>query len=181
MTQSVEPAAVVAFWHEAGPKRWFKKNAEFDARFREQFMHAHLAAARGNYPQWAESPQGALALCLLLDQFPRNAFRGTAHMYATDFRARQHARAAIDKGLDQHQDAALRLFFYLPFAHSENIADQHESVRLHETLGEEDAKHARQHRAIIERFGRFPHRNEVLGRVSTEAEVAFLVEGGFKG
>jgi uncharacterized protein (DUF924 family) len=175
------PNTVVAFWREAGPSRWFTKNAAFDAEFRQRFEALHFAAAARELDNWAGSAEGALALLLLLDQFPRNCFRGTAHMYATDPLARHFARQALAAGLDQQVEAALRLFFYLPLAHSENMVDQDLSVQQHLGLGAEMSRHALGHRDIVARFGRFPHRNAMLGRESTAEEQAFLNAGGFAG
>lgn len=172
---------VVGFWREAGPERWFAADPAFDAAFRARGLDLHMAAARGERAAFALVPEGALALVLLLDQFPRNAFRGSGHMYATDGLARAHARAAIEAGQDAAIDMPLRLFLYLPFAHSEDAADQALSVRLHRGLGNAWEEHALGHQAIIARFGRFPHRNPMLGRNTTEAERAFLTQGGFSG
>lgn len=176
-----EIAAIVSFWGEAGPERWFSPDPTFDAVFRETFLGLHMAAARGERTDFLRNPQGSLALVLLLDQFPRNAFRGTGHMYATDGLARICARAALDAGQDAAIEPTLRLFLYLPFAHSEDAADQALSVRLNRSLGAESEEHARGHRDIIARFGRFPHRNALLGRVTTPEERAFLDGGGFSG
>lgn len=183
---SPQPADVIDFWLNAGPAKWFAKDAAFDNAVRARFEDLHHAAARGEHATWAASAPGALALVLLFDQFPRNLWRGSAHAYATDPLARQTARAAIAAGHDQATDPALRAFFYTPFQHSEDAADQALSVALHEALGEGQgdagvAKWARGHRNIIARFGRFPHRNSCLGRTSTVAEQAFLDEGGFAG
>lgn len=175
------PSDVIAFWSEAGPSRWFAKDHEFDRRFRDTFMHAYEAACRGELEDWQETPGGALALVLLLDQFPRNAFRGTVRMYASDARALKIASTAIAAGRDRHTDADLRLFFYLPFAHSERIADQERSVALCRDLDEKSLSHAEGHRDIVKRFGRFPHRNPILGRKMTGEEQRFLNEGGFAG
>lgn len=186
--QSQEPAAphpdaasVVAFWREAGPDRWFAKDAEFDRRFRETFLPLHEAAARGDLGAWAATPEGALALVVLLDQFPRNCFRGTPRMYATDALARAVAATALEAGHDKAVAPALRLFFCLPFGHSETLADQERSVALAADLGEPARSHALGHRDIIRRFGRFPHRNAILGRATTPEEQRFLDEGGFAG
>jgi uncharacterized protein (DUF924 family) len=176
-----EAETVVDFWRAAGPGLWFAKDAEFDRRFRERFILLHEAAARGELGQWLAAPEGALALVLLLDQFPRNAFRGTARMYATDDRAREVADAAINAGHDQRVEAEVRLFFYLPFAHSENPADQERSVALNRHLGEPNRSHAERHRDIIRRFGRFPHRNPILGRPMRPEEQRYLDEGGYAG
>lgn len=172
---------VVEFWRDAGPTLWFAKDRDFDRRFRERLLSTHEAAARGELDGWLGTPYGALALVLLLDQFPRNAFRGTPRMYATDARARATAAAAIAAGHDQAVPKDLRLFIYLPFGHSEDPADQERSVALTQGLGEPDLTHARRHRDIIRRFGRFPHRNPVLARTMTPAEQRYLDEGGYAG
>ncbi len=176
-----EAAEVLAFWREAGQGRWFRKDEAFDVRFRDRFMALHMQAARRALDVWAESADGALALLILLDQFPRNAFRGTAHMYATDPLARHFARRMVEAGLDQQVAPELRLFCYLPFAHSEDLKDQHRSVSLQRALGPTAQEHAQGHRNIIVRFGRFPHRNALLGRSTRPQEQAFLDEGGFAG
>lgn len=173
--------AIVAFWREAGPSLWFAKDVSFDKRFRGSFLHAHEAAARGELARWTRSAEGALALVILLDQFPRNAFRGTARMYASDGHARLVADAAVKAGHDRAFDGALAKFFYLPFAHSEDPADQERSVDLVRRLGEPDLSHALHHRDIIRRFGRFPHRNRILGRSMTPEERHYLDNGGYGG
>ena len=181
----IEAADVVAFWREAGPGQWFRGGAVFDAACRERLLAPHLAASRRELDAWLEgsdAAQGALALLLLLDQIPRNVFRGSAHAYATDPMAHSVAERAIGHGYDMQVDADLRTFFYLPFMHSEAMLDQQRAVELYQSLDAPDAdKWALHHRSIIERFGRFPHRNRLLGRVSTPAEQAFLDEGGFGG
>lgn len=178
----MQPADVVNFWIEAGPKRWFKKDAGFDAQIRSRFEAAHHAAARRELDGWAETSQGVLALLLLLDQFPRNMFRESAHAFATDPLARHFARIAVDAGFDTEVDRGLRCFFYLPFEHSESLADQDLACALLEALGDADFyKWALLHRGIIQRFGRFPHRNTSLGRETTENEAEFLRSGGFAG
>jgi uncharacterized protein (DUF924 family) len=176
-----EAVAVVAFWREAGPALWFAKDVAFDQRFRDHFLGLHDRAARGALDGWRETADGAMALVILLDQFPRNAFRGSSRMYATDERARHIAHAAIAAGHDKAFAPALRVFLYLPFGHSESLADQDRAVALCETLGEPTISHARQHRDVIRRFGRFPHRNPILGRPMTEEEQRYLDSGGFKG
>ncbi len=178
-TGDANAEAVVDFWREAGAARWFRHDADFDARFRERFMDAHHAAARRELDAWNEHAQGALALQILLDQFPRNAFRGDAHAFATDALARTFADRAIAAGLDTAIDPDLRVFLYLPFEHSESMADQERAVALITPLGGELLRYAEIHRDVIARFGRFPHRNTVLGRVTTAAEKAFLDAGGF--
>ncbi|WP_459614336.1 DUF924 family protein [Bordetella sp. 2513F-2] len=178
----IPPAGeVVAFWREAGPAAWFAKDDAFDALLRRRFLGAHLAAARGALAHWAGTVEGALALMILLDQFPRNAFRGTAHMYATDGLALAHARRAIAVGLDRQAEPALRQFFYLPLEHAEDPEAQAQCVALMAELDPDALRWAELHRDIILRFGRFPHRNAMLGRVTTEDEQRFLDEGGFAG
>lgn len=175
-------AAVLSFWKDAGERGWwFDKDAAFDKAFREQFFDLHMAAAARQRDDWMASPHGALALLILTDQFPRNAFRGTGHMYATDPLARFYARQALEAGHMEHVEPGLRLFFCLPFAHSEDIADQDLSVRLNDRLGPVWLRHAEGHRDIIRRFGRFPHRNPILGRTMALDETEFLNSGGFQG
>ncbi len=178
-------ADVVGFWQEAGPPRWFTKDAAFDAEISARFEALHLAAARGELADWAETAQGSLALLILLDQFPRNIWRGSAHAFATDPLALATARQAIAAGHDRATDPALRMFFYLPFEHSEDLADQDSCLILAEALdtesGSDWSRWARLHRDIIARFGRFPHRNACLGRASKADELAFLADGGFSG
>lgn len=182
MTQPAASAAeVVAFWREAGPSRWFNKDDAFDDSCRAVLQPLHEAAARGELAAWCDSAEGALALVILLDQFPRNAFRATARMYATDSQAREVARLAVQAGFDAQTDAQLRRFFYLPFMHSELPADQDESVALNLPLGGESLRYAVHHREIVEKYGRFPHRNALLGRATTPEEQRFLDAGGFTG
>nr|WP_314565400.1 DUF924 family protein [uncultured Pseudomonas sp.] len=175
------PKSVLDFWKHAGPKRWFAKDEVFDATFRDTFHVAHLQAARRELESWLDSAQGALALLILLDQYPRNAFRGTAHMFATDPLARLYASRMVDAGLDQQIEPALRAFCYLPFEHSEDLADQQRSLVLNQQLDANTYHWAKEHARIIEQFGRFPHRNEVLARATTDAERRFLDAGGFSG
>ncbi|SMF60800.1 Uncharacterized conserved protein, DUF924 family [Xaviernesmea oryzae] len=173
---------VVGFWKQAGNEgRWFDKDNNFDRRFKERFLDLHMAVAARKHDDWVKTPEGALALLILTDQFPRNAFRGTGHMYATDPLARQYAREAQAAGHMERVEVDLRLFFCLPFAHSEEIADQDLSVALNAKLGEPWLSHAQSHRDIIRRFGRFPHRNPMLGRNTTTEEARFLKAGGFQG
>jgi len=178
---SATVADVLAFWREAGPGRWFRKDAAFDAEIRTRFLGAHDAALRDELDAWAQDAQGALALLILLDQFPRNAFRETPRMFESDAKAREVARQALHAGFDAQVEADLRNFFYLPFMHSEQLADQDLGVALARRLGDEVLRHANIHRDIIERFGRFPHRNAVLGRTTTPEEQRFLDDGGFGG
>lgn len=175
------PAAIIAFWREAGPDRWFKKDAAFDDEIKRRFLAAHEAAAAGKLTDWERSAEGALALLILLDQFPRNMFRGEARAFATDPLARAVTSRAILNGFDG-AFPDMRSFFYLPFEHSENLADQERGLALYKAMGDDDGlKWAKLHADIIRRFGRFPHRNAVLGRVTTPEEQAFLDGGGFAG
>lgn len=174
------PRDVVGYWQAAGPKHWFAKDAAFDREFGTRFQAAHMAAARRELDAWLQDADGALALLILLDQYPRNAYRDTAHMFATDALALAFARSIVERGLDQQVAAALRVFCYLPFEHSEAIADQDRAVALCDALRGHD-QWAHMHRDIIHRFGRFPHRNAMLGRESTPEEQAFLDAGGFAG
>ena len=176
-----EANAVVDFWRTAGPDLWFAKDPDFDRRFRERFLTLHEAAAHHELDAWQRTPIGALGLLLLLDQFPRNAFRGTPRMYSTDAQARAVASAAIANGNDRALDVPMRLFVYLPFGHSEDLADQERSVELARGLAPVDLVHAEHHRDIVRRFGRFPHRNAILQRASRPDEVRYLAEGGFAG
>ncbi|WP_066093992.1 DUF924 family protein [Xanthomonas massiliensis] len=173
---------LLAFWRHAGPARWFVRDDGFDAQLRERFLAAHHAAARREYEAWMDTPEGALALLVLLDQVPRNCYRDSAHAWAADGLARHYARQALAAGHDRAMETSLRMFFYLPFEHSEDPADQALSVELHRTLpGDSADEWALLHRDIIMRFGRFPHRNAALGRQTTPEEQRFLDEGGFTG
>ncbi len=170
---------IVGFWHDAGPDRWFAKDDAFDAALRARFLGEHFAAARREREALLGDADGALALILLLDQVPRNVFRDSAHAFATDPLARAYAQRALDAGLDTRVDPALRIFFYMPFEHSEAMADQDRTVALCEALGDATyLKYAEAHRDVIRRFGRFPHRNRALARVNTVEEQAWLDAGG---
>ena len=178
---TVSPADVVAFWREAGPERWYVKSSAFDDDLRARFLATWEAARAGDLAAWEDSDEGTLALILVLDQFSRNMFRNDPRAFSADPQAREIANRAIGKGVDQRIDADLRAFMYLPFEHSEDMADQERSVALFEPLGEDSLKWAVLHADIIRKFGRFPHRNTVLGRATTPEEAAFLDEGGFAG
>jgi uncharacterized protein (DUF924 family) len=174
-------ADIIAFWREVGPDRWFEKDAALDAEIRQRFLGLYEAAAAGKLTPWEQSAEGALALLILLDQFSRNMFRGEARAFAADPLARAIASRAILNGFDG-AIPDLRTFFYLPFEHSEEIADQERGVALYKAVGDADGlKWAEKHADIIRRFGRFPHRNAVLGRTPTPEEQAFLDGGGFAG
>jgi uncharacterized protein (DUF924 family) len=179
---SAIPADVLTFWRNAGPTKWFAKSSAFDEAIRLRFEPVHYAAARGQYAAWEQTAEGALALILLLDQFPRNLYRGSAHAFATDPLARSIACLSVEAGYPLEVETALKPFFFLPFEHSEELADQDRAIALFEAAGDADGlKWARIHRDIVVRFGRFPHRNASLGRITTAEEQAFLDEGGFGG
>ena len=170
---------LVDFWRDAGMAKWFRGGEAFDAECRARWLDAHFAAARREYDDWMDDAEGALALVLLLDQIPRNVFRNSGHAFATDSLALHVASRAIDAGHDAKIDESQRFFFYMPFEHSEAIADQDRAVELFTALGNADLLgYANAHREVIIRFGRFPHRNAALGRDNTPEEQAWLDAGG---
>lgn len=175
---------VLRFWFgeraERGTSRrqWFGKNAAFDDEIRARFLPLIEQAAAGRLARWKESARQCLALVVLLDQFPRNVFRGTARAFAADSLAREVARHALAQGYDRDLPAVEKTFFYLPFEHGESLADQELSCELMKPLGEEALHWALKHKEIIERFGRFPHRNAILGRENTPEEIEFLKQPG---
>jgi uncharacterized protein (DUF924 family) len=171
---TLSPEAVLRFWFDANPKDWFAKNPDFDQQIRARFLAVHEAAAAGRLAFWRQSPRGALALVIVLDQFPRNMFRGTARAFGTDAQAREAARIILSQGWGKAMTRPERLFAYLPFEHSERLEDQDLSCALMQDFDEEQRRYAERHRDIIRRFGRFPHRNGVLGRENTAAENEFL-------
>ena len=176
------PQEVLDFWFGAGPKKWFSRDAAFDAAITERFMPGYEAAAAGKLSDWEQSAEGALALLILLDQFPRNMFRGSARSFATDAAALAIARRAVERGFDRQLPLPKRNFFYMPFMHSENLADQERCVELSRLYSDANTlKWAELHADIIRRFGRFPHRNALLGRTTTPEEQGFLDAGGFAG
>jgi uncharacterized protein (DUF924 family) len=181
--------AILEFWfgHDEPvsaehQRRWFAADAGFDRLCVERFADNHAAAAAGELDHWKREPRSCLALVILLDQIPRNMFRNTARAFATDCAALGVARGAIANGFDRQLPPLRRVFFYLPFEHSEQIADQDQSVRLCRDLARQDPecaeflRYAESHREVIRRFGRFPLRNAVLNRASTPEEIAFLRE-----
>ncbi len=175
MRVTATPAEIVTFWREAGSEKWFALEHEFDLSIRSRFLTAHEAAARGELAAWEENEAGALALVLLLDQFPRNMFRDDARAFATDAVARAVADRALARGFDQAIDPVMRQFFYLPFMHSETLVDQDRCVDLYAALADAELlRYARDHRDTIQRFGRFPGRNRALGRETTPPEREFL-------
>ena len=180
------PHDVIECWLRHGPEAWFSRNEALDAEIEADYADLHFKASRCELSDWEETPEGTLALLLLLDQFPRNLFRGSAHSYATDPLARTTAHRALAKGFDKRVEPLPRPFFYLPFEHSEEMEDQRFSVSLFEkhrdeTGDAEPLKWAIVHLELIERFGRFPHRNAALGRQTTAEEQAYLDDDGFKG
>ena len=182
MSDVAHAKEVVSFWREAGPERWFKKDTAFDAEIRRRFYETHEAAAAGKLKAWEESAEGALGLLILLDQFPRNLFRNDPRAFATDKLALAVTAGALIKGFDAQVGPDMRGFFYLPCQHSEDLADQERGEALYGAAGDADGlKWATIHADIIRKFGRFPHRNAVLGRKTTAEEQKFLDEGGFAG
>lgn len=171
---------VLEFWFAPGNEPlWFASTHDFDAAIREKFSEGVGPALKGDLDHWTETSAGALAQVLILDQFTRNLFRGTPEAFSGDERARFIARSAIAKGFDQQRPLRERVFLYIPLGHSENLSDQEEAVRLAATLeNERYLAQARSHRDVIARFGRFPHRNALLGRQSTGEERAYLDGSG---
>jgi uncharacterized protein (DUF924 family) len=174
------PADILAFWREAGRDRWYRKDDAFDAEVRRRYLELWRAAAAGELSSWEASDDGALALVIVLDQFPRNMFRGEAQAFSSDAAAREVAHRAIVRGADARIEPVLQEFIYMPFMHSEHLVDQLRCVELFRD-SEENIKYAREHADIIRRFGRFPHRNHILGRTTTPEEKTFLDAGGFSG
>ena len=171
---------ILHFWFvESKPSQWFQKNDTYDNQIRDRFMVTYNMARDGLCDGWNTEADGCLALCLVLDQFPRNMFRGQPESFATDAKALLVAKYAIAKGLDQLLPAERRRFVYLPFEHSENLTDQKRCVALFETIKDKDPlglDYALRHRAVIEKFGRFPHRNAILGRENTPEEEEYLAQ-----
>lgn len=169
---------VLSFWFvETSPVQWFQVNPMFDEMVRDKFLDLFRFAEQGFCDDWARSAEGALALAILFDQFPRNMFRDTPEAYATDAKALEIAELAIERGFDQLFQPHKRLFLYLPFEHSENIEHQRRSVALCTQMKYDDPlryEYALRHMKVIERFGRFPHRNQILRRESTVEEIEFL-------
>ncbi len=171
---------VLAFWWDAGPEKWYERSDAFDQEIRDTFMATYEAAAAGKLDHWADTPSGTLALIILLDQLPRNMFRDDKRAFATDAKALGLARDAVAKDFDRAYCNPARQFFLMPYQHAEDLAVQEHSVDLfRDRCDQEGHYYALVHMDVIRRFGRFPHRNKVLGRQSTEAEQAFLDGGGF--
>ena len=175
-------ADVLAYWRALGPERWFAADAAVDAEIHAKFRDLYAAAVSGLLCPWEADASGALAHVITLDQLPRNMFRGSAAAFAADPLARAAAGRAIERGFDRQADTAERPFFYMPFMHSEVLADQERCCDLCRTAGDAHTlEYAELHAEIIRRFGRFPHRNVALGRHTTPEEQAFLDAGGFAG
>ncbi len=169
---------VLSFWF-ADPARWWRKDPAFDDEIRSRFAGLHAAVVRGEHEAWRDTPRGALAYVIVLDQFSRNMFRDSARMFAGDAQALSAARATVDRGDDHALTSDERLFLYMPFMHSEELADQDRCMTLLEALGRSfELDYARRHRDIVARFGRFPHRNQLLGRTPTPEELEFLKQPG---
>lgn len=175
---------ILDFWFKENKSKWFVKSDDFDNVIKNEFLGIHRELTQGLHATWEEAPSSMLAMIIVLDQFSRNMFRGEKDSFASDFKARTLAKKSIIKGYDQALDPEERVFIYLPFEHSENIKDQEESMRLFKKLKEENPKYefyfkfADQHYQIIKQFGRFPHRNKILERVSTTEELEFLKQKG---
>lgn len=169
-------SSILSFWFsDAVSPLWFKPSNEFDAELTEKYEHLWQQAANGDYDHWQESTDGAIALVLILDQFPLNMFRGQAKRYSTEEKAREIARYAINNNLTKKITSKQKSFLYLPFMHSEALNDQQYAIDLFTDNNLPDnVKYARHHYAVIEQFGRFPHRNIELGRESTAAEIDYL-------
>ena len=177
MTDRLPIKEILNFWiNDVGPKRWFKSSPALDQEIRERFEPHWRRALNGTYDDWTSSPDGACALIILLDQFPRNMFRGSADAFASDGKALETAQKAVEARLDLEMPQAIRQLFYLPFMHTEQLEPQERCIELmRERSGDAtNLYHAEQHRDVIRQFGRFPHRNDVLGRVSTDAEQVYL-------
>ncbi|MDF1607583.1 DUF924 domain-containing protein [Hoeflea sp. YIM 152468] len=174
------PEAVLEFWFtELTPKDWFVKSESVDHRITERFANLHLALSRNISEEWRATPEARLALVIVFDQFPRNIYRGSPMAFATDGLALKEAKAALAVGADKSVAEDRRIFFYMPFEHAEDLGAQERSVALFEALGHETyLDYARRHHDVIAQYGRFPHRNPILGRTSTAEEKAYLSEPG---
>ncbi|MFY0632238.1 MAG: DUF924 domain-containing protein [Vannielia sp.] len=179
----VEPEEVVRFWvDEVGTKGWYVQEEALDADIRARFLESWEAVAAGDLPRWGWTAREVLARLILVDQFPRNMFRGDPRSFATDGLARTWSKWAVQVRKDDRVEGPARQFFYLPLMHSEVLADQDAAVRLFlvRTPGSDNLRHARAHRQVIRDFGRFPYRNAALGRVSSAAEEAYIAAGGYR-
>lgn len=173
---------ILHFWfEETKPSQWFQVNPEFDAAVKDRFLEGYQMAVSGQFENWQNNADGALALIILLDQMPRNMFRGSPKAFETDRKALVVAKFAISKGFDQVHPVQKRRFMYLPFEHSENLSDQARCVELFEKIKDEDKlghDYALKHMEVIEKYGRFPHRNKILERDNTPEEEEYLAQPG---
>ena len=181
----VTPQDVLTYWvDEVGPKGWYNASDDLDAEVRDKFGDLWQEAREGACGLWLTSPVGVLGYIVLTDQFPRNMFRGTAEAFSTDASARAAAKIAIERDWDMRIPEPVRQFFYLPLMHSENLVDQDRCVRLFKSRmpesGDDNLRHSCAHRAVIRQFGRFPYRNDALGRASTKAESDWIAAGGYR-
>jgi len=175
---------LVDFWFsEKASQYWFNSTEAFDQQLRDDYAALWQQARDGELDSWKTQPMGCLALVILLDQLPLNMFRGAANSFSTEAQSREVAALAIDQGFDVDMDPKHKSFLYMPFMHSEDLQDQERSVNLFNQPGlEGNYRFAKHHRGIVEQFGRFPHRNEILGRESSDAEIEYLSsKQGFKG
>jgi uncharacterized protein (DUF924 family) len=180
----VGPDEVLKFWLDViGPKGWYIQDEDLDSKIREKFEETWMGACQGKFSLWLTYPSGTLAYIILMDQFPRNMFRGSSQAFASDKVALAAAKAAINKNWDMKIDEPARQFFYMPLMHSENLCDQERCIRLlcerMPHSGASNMLHAKAHREIIRLFGRFPYRNQALERSSTEPEMAYVQAGGY--
>lgn len=178
MTETVQ--SVLEFWFDRlTPEDWFVKKDAIDQEMTRRFISLHLSLSREIPDEWRETPEARLALLIVLDQFPRNIFRDSPHAFATDGLALREAKVAIDAGADQAVPEQRRFIFYMPFEHAESMAEQDRAVELFTALGNANyLDYAQRHRSVIARFGRFPHRNPILGRENTPEETAYLAQPG---
>ena len=174
----MSPETILKFWYEdITPKQWWEKDAEFDALLKEKFGEVHALAAKGGLAHWRSTPRGRLAEIIVLDQFSRNIFRDKPESFAQDALALELAQEAVEMGLDEELGVSELMFFYMPYMHSESLSVHEQAVKLYSRPGLEDnLDFEHKHKVIIERFGRYPHRNAILGRESTPEEIAFLKE-----
>jgi uncharacterized protein (DUF924 family) len=180
----IGPDEVLRFWlDEVGPSGWYEVSESLDETIRKTFLPAWKSAREGSFSLWLTYPSGALAYTVLLDQFPRNMFRGKAEAFATDRVALAAAKVSINKGWDMKIDEPARQFFYMPLMHSENLCDQERCIRLMKErmpeTGESNLLHAKAHREVIRKFGRFPYRNDALDRRATATEIDYVSRGGY--
>jgi len=173
---NITPNDILTFWFsDKVEPLWFNSTPEFDSELKEQFEELYVAALAGNLSDWQNSAEGSVALVVILDQFPLNMYRGSPESFGGEAKAREIAKDAINKGFDSQINDVQKAFLYMPLMHSENIDDQDLSVSLFEAAGlKENLRFAKHHRDIVKRFGRFPHRNKILGRTSSQAELEYL-------